>query len=338
MSNSVFHNIYTQRVQQAYNNVAEENYQAMSAIYTMYLSTVINTFKYKNLPKNILPFLPEQSLAYWGLLGAFKDGDTFKMFPAYPTGQLLENGEYSDYAMISRNGKTWNRKREEIALCYNNSLAVPSVILIREFAEKSATALRAVDSALERSMIPAILECETEDQFKKLSDLYDRAKNQLPFRLTFGEGLMNNGVKVSDIFDAKKYDMLMMWDVYVRYRNLFYTSFGINNVEIQKRERLTEAEGSGNDEITRYTMLTDMYERRLEFRDEVKEKFGVEYEVEINRDSATVYNVQLTNDEKIDDIQLNIMRGINVQSTEDDQTNDDNVNKNDEEKGGASDE
>lgn len=317
MSNSVFHNIYTEKITKATQNVFEENYSTSSALYLMYLSTVINTFTWKNLPKTVLPFAPETSLCYWGLYGAFKDNGELKMFPAYPSGELLENGEFSKYILIARNGKTFERSREEIALCYNNSLRIPSLPFINEFAEKSNNALRAVDCALERVLIPPIIECETEEDMKRISDLYDRTKNQLPFRLTFRDnGFGAQGSKINEVFDSRKYDVIAMWDVYVRYRNLFYTTFGINNVEIQKRERLTEAEGSGNDEITRYTFLNDMYNRRLDFKKEVEEKFSHSLDIELNRDSATVYNLSLDNMEKVDGVELNLMRGINLKNTE----------------------
>ena len=330
MPNSTFHQIYTSKIEKATNRAYEEDYKALDTIYLMYLSTVINTFKWKNVPKPMLPFHQEINLCYWGIMGAFKnDKNEFRMYPAFPSGNLLENGEYSRYTMVARDGTTVDRDREDICLCYNNSLCVPSLIFIKELSQKSTNALRAVDCALERSMIPAIIECESEEQMKTLSDLYDRVKNKLPFRLTFHDGVQSAQAKVLDAFDSTKYDMIQMWDVYVRYRNLFYTSFGINNVEIQKRERLTEAEGSGNDEITRYTLLDDMYERRKEFIEEVKEKFGIELEVELNRDSATVYNIELDNAQKIDDVQLNIMRGINTKGTPENVENSENIKEDD---------
>lgn len=329
MSNSVFHQIYTDKIQQATSQIFEEDYKAMSTIHLMYLSTVINTFKWLNVPKPILPFSIERSLCYWGMIGGFKR-EGIKIYPIFPSGELLENGEYSRYIAVARNGITYELERDEVAICYNNSLMIPSILFVTELAEKSTNALRAVDCALERSMIPSIIECESEEQMKTLSDLYDRVKNKLPFRLTFQEGISSRQSKILDIFDSKKYDVISFWDVYVRYRNLFYTSFGVNNVEIQKRERLTEAEGSGNDEITRYTLLNDMYTRRMEFVNEMKEKFNSTIKFEINRDSATVYNINLSNDEKVDDIQNEIMRGINIKATQNNVENSDNIKDGDE--------
>ena len=105
--------------------------------------------------------------------------------------------------------------------------------------------------------------------------------------------------------------------------------FGINNVEVQKRERLTQAEGSGNDEYVRYTLLWDLFDNRRTFVDNVKEKFNHELEFELNRDIQTVYQLdiqtvyQLTvdNDQKIADALIEITKGSNIGGQE--RSNDD---------------
>ena len=326
MSNSVFHKIYEDKIEKAYNSSALENYKTFSLLKTTYLTAVLSTFKWGNLPDGITKLNPETWLCYWGALARFDDNGERKIMPCYPSGQIKENGEFETYTMVAYNGKNWTRKREEIALCYNNILKIPSIYMINELVEKSDFALRAVDNALERSLIPAIIECETPEDMARISDLYDRAKNQLPFRLSYREGMKGTGSVINDIFDSRKYDVNAMWDIFVRYRNMFYTTFGVNNVEIQKRERLTEAEGSGNDEITRYSLLQDMFDRRMDFVEECKVKFGDDITVEVNRDSATVYNLELKNEEKIEDIKTNLQRGVNpaqtIESKEDEKDED----------------
>lgn len=330
MSNSVFHQIYKEKIDNITNQNAIEDYRAMGSIYTMYLTTVISSFRWKNLPPDTLPFNIEKFLCYWGMCAMFRDDDgKLQIYPCYPAGALKPNGEFEEYIIIAMNGKNWRRKREEIAICYDNSLQIPSIFMIKEFATKSTNALRAVDHALERSMLPAIIECESEEEMNRLADYYDRVKNGLPFRLTYKEGSNAQGSKVNDVFDSRRYDVIEFWDIYVRYRNLFYTSQGVNNVEIQKRERLTEAEGSGNDEITRYTLLNDKIDRRDDYKKECMEKFESDIDYELNRDSATVYNLSLDNEEKIEDVQLNILRGINTKagSTEVEEPDDDGSDK-----------
>ena len=332
MSNSVFHNIYEKNVANAYANIAEETVKTFSTLYTANITTVISTFKWggKDFPK-IPKFMPERSLMYFPMLAGFMDGEDFKIFPCFGSGAIRDDGEFDRYTIVTYKGNTFFRNREEISLCYNNSLCIPSIFSVRELTQKMSNALQAVDCALERSMLPAIIECEDEETFKKMSSYYDAEKNKLPFRLTYrGDGISSTkGTTVNDLFDSKKYDVLQMWDVAIRYRNLFYTMNGVNNVEIQKRERLTEAEGSGNDEITRYTALKDKYERRLDFIEETKAKFGKELTIEINRDSATVYNLELDNEEKIEGVELNLTRGANlpksVNDTKEENDGDDGV-------------
>lgn len=257
--------------------------------------------------------MPERSLLYFPMLAGFMDVDEFRIFPCFGAGSLRDDGEFDKYTIITYKGKTFERSREEISLCYNNSIAIPSIFMVRELTEKMNKALQAVDTALDRSMLPALIECEDEETFRKMSSMYDAEKNKLPFRLTYrGEGTLSGKASVvNDLFDSNKYDLIQMWDVFVRYRNLFFTMNGINNVEIQKRERLTEAEGSGNDEITRYSTLNDKFERRLNFVEETEQKFSKEITVELNRDSATVYNLSLNNEDKIEDVELNLTRGAN---------------------------
>ena len=314
MANSVFHEIYEKNVENAYCNIAEETARTFSTLYTTSLTTIIDTFKWggKDFPK-IPKFFPERSLIYFPMLAGFMDGEEFKIFPCFGSGAICDDGEFDKYTIVTYKGTTFFRTREEIALCYNNSVVIPSIFMVRELTEKMNKALQAVDCALERSMLPAIIECEDEETFRKMSSMYDAEKNKLPFRLTYrsDSAMGSKASVVNDLFDSKKYDLIQMWDVFVRYRNLFYTVNGVNNVEIQKRERLTEAEGSGNDEITRYSTLNDKYERRIEFIEEVKEKFGKELTCEINRDSATVYNLSLDNEDKIEDVELNLTRGAN---------------------------
>ena len=59
-------------------------------VFVSYYITLINTFKYNNLPSGILPFMPEEQLTYCGQTTFFRDDEgNFKIFPCYPAGNLL---------------------------------------------------------------------------------------------------------------------------------------------------------------------------------------------------------------------------------------------------------
>ena len=320
---------YQSAMENAYKEVEQNKYRTNYTIWHNYYATVTNTFSWQNLPKGVLSFLPEEYLCYWGLIAFLKDDNgNPTILPAYGAGRLLPNGEYSEYVCIAKNGENYRRNREDIALCYNNNLRVPSILMINELSKKSARALRAVDSSLKKAILPSIVYTPDEATMTTISGMFDEDKDMLPIRATMNEAFKANadkGITVHTIYDNRQLDIISQWDVYVRYRNLFYTTFGINNVEIQKRERLTEAEGSGNDEITRYTLLKDMYSRREEFCAEVKEKFNYDLTFELNRDSATVYEIKLSNKEKIDNIEIDLLKGVNYgsQNPEESEDNED---------------
>lgn len=307
---SVYHNIYQEKVNAKKAEVQAEILSTDFTVFLSYYTTVLDTFKYNNLPDGILPFMPEEQLIYWGQTCFFKDDEgNYKIYPCYPCGQLLENGLYSSYNIISKNGKTWIRPYEEIELCFNNSSKIPSIWVINELTEKTVRSLNAIDVTLERVIMKPIISCKDEAQASMINDLYDKTKKYLPFATTFSDAFTNGDIQLTKFFDNKESDILALWDIYVRNRNRFYTTFGINNIEIQKKERLTEAEGAGNDEITRFTLLNDMYACRKDWCERIKNHFGYEMNVELNRDITAVYELNTNNGEKKKIFEIDTYKG-----------------------------
>lgn len=307
---SVYHNIYQEKVNAKKAEVQAEILSTDLTVFLSYYTTVLDTFKYTNLPDGILPFMPEEQLIYWGQTCFFKDDEgNYKIYPCYPCGQLLENGLYSSYNIISKNGKTWIRPYEEIELCFNNSSKIPSIWVINELTEKTVRSLNAIDVTLERVIMKPIISCKDEAQASMINDLYDKTKKYLPFATTFSDAFTNGDIQLTKFFDNKESDILALWDIYVRNRNRFYTTFGINNIEIQKKERLTEAEGAGNDEITRFTLLNDMYACRKDWIERIKNHFSYDMTVELNRDITTVYELNTDNEEKKKIFEIDTYKG-----------------------------
>lgn len=315
---SVFHNIYKPQFDESLKDIRENMSDSLFTTWFTYYLTVISTFTWGNLPKPTLLWQPEQYLTYNGKFAFFEHENSYKILPCMPSGNLLENGQYSMYTMIARNGETYIRNIEDVEICYCNSLRFPTLAIIQELADKSNNALLAVDTALARARQPKIIGCEDESVVTKISNAINNKDNANKLALvTDNEGIGDNQLSLTQLFDNRADDVLALWDVHVRYRNLFYSTFGVDNVEIQKRERLTEAEGSGNDEIVRYSLLTDMYKCRKDFIDRVKEHYNYEMALEINRDIATVYNIETPNAQKLKDQNTVISKGANLTANPD---------------------
>jgi hypothetical protein len=309
---STYHNIYENVIGKERQELIIDKDRKDAFILINYLNTVISSFKWKNLPETILPFMPEEQLCFTGRTAFFKDDNgNFKIYPCFMSGSLLENGEYTEYTIIARNGKQWIRKKEDIEICYNNSLRLPSAIQIFALAEDASYALRAVKTSLRRSMIPPVLTATTDEQLKALAEMREPEMSMNMFFIAFKNAVAKGEVDKIDFFDNTKEDIMSKWDIFVRWRNLFYTTFGINNVEIQKKERLTKSEGTSNDEITRYTLFDDMINCRRDWCDRIKTHFGYELDFEINRDTVTVYETSLDNEEKIENASIEIFKGAN---------------------------
>lgn len=303
MANSVFHNIYTQNYQNAQSAVAEENFSAIATFRLLCLETVLNTFTWDNLPKDCLPYMPERYACWWSMFAMFKDDNgELALYPAYPSGRLLRNGQYEKYNIVAMDGKNWIRSRDEIALCYNNTLGTPSIGYINEFADKMANALRAVDCTLERAMKPVVFQTSDPEDFKTLSGMYDKVNSQLPFRVMMTESVISDVKSINDNFSMANYNILDMFDVFTKYRNLFYQTFGINVLNVIKKERVNSAESMADSDMVSFTLLNGMYNRRKEFCKEAKEKFGSEISFDLNRGAEGTYNISADDEEKIENL------------------------------------
>lgn len=314
---SVFSNVYLSKYEELKQYERHDRYSVSFRVLITYLQTVTSSFRWKNV-ENVPYFMPEHFLLYSGRLGVFMHEGKPVIYPAYPTGALMPDGEYSRYDAIFPDGKTVNLKREDVTIIFGNSLKAPTYGIIADFANRSSFALCAVDSALKRAILPPMVAVDNEDQLKAILEV------ETPEKLlsticamykdkTFGD---KNGIQRVPIFDNRETDVLSLWDVFSRYDRMFYRTFGISTVGIQKNERLTEAESTGEEEMTRYTLFQDMYNCRKFGIEQANEKFGSNFEIEIMRDDKSVYELSMDNDKKIELREIEASRGSNVQPKE----------------------
>ena len=269
----------------------------------VFYSTVISSFSYKgDLPEFIrqLPSYIEECFFISSKVAYFEHEGEYYITPCYPNGTLLENGMYSQYTCIFRNGRVIIKPIEEIEICDNNSLGIPSRLLVDEILTKCITSLRAVDMSLERAAAPALTFADAQAASLITNAIDDSIRQKKPYALITASSFKQDAIHKYDLFDNRAQDVISLWDVFVRYKNLFFSSWGINNVEISKSERLTRAEGESNTEIIRYAMFYDLYEHRTDWFDRIEKHFGNKIECVINRNVDTVSELNMTTDEKIE--------------------------------------
>lgn len=283
---SVFKQIYEKTLGNIECDARYENNAILTTLYEMFESTLINSFKWKNLPEWIYYTRPELYLFYRGLMAGFideKDDNKFKIFPAFGAGNLRQDGFMTLYQMNGFNGDIWIKPYDDVVLCQNNSSQFPTQIIMLQFVERMQKCLRAVDNGIERAAFSQILECKDENQVKEVCDAYNKQKENMPFIATVGNRFSDGSINRVTLFDNKEFDLKEIWNTYDRYKHEFYTFFGINNTESEKAERMLTDEVNANNEIIVSGFYDDMYEHRQKFCDDCNKKFGVNISVEKNR-------------------------------------------------------
>ena len=299
---STYHNLYETKMHEIQDKFQVQNIYTDLYLYQLFRSVIIHGFKWENIPDFIRqhPDYIEESLAGYGKIAFFKYNGEFYIAPATPNGELLKNGMYSHYTMVFRNGETVILPIEEIEICDNNFNSMPSEILLRTMVEKCSNAIKAVDRALDKMSMNDIIVCKDETTMTKIADVLKSSYNKdVPINVTMGDWA-DNDILLKVLADNRNIAIKDLYDVFIRYRNLYLTTFGINTVEISKAERLTMAEGSSNDEIVQYTLYGDMYEHRKDFCMRVKNHFDYDLRVIPNRGIDTTVNLELTVEEKLE--------------------------------------
>lgn len=326
---SVFQNVYLDKFKELDEQERCDRASVNTRQILLYASTVQSSFKWGNVPD--LPyFMPERFLLYSARIGFFKRNGKPQLYPIYPAGGLMEDGEYTAYTAIYPDGTSVRLNREDVVIIFSNSLKLPLYGIVLDFAKRSSFALCAVDTALKRAMLPPLVSAETEEQLKQIAEIQDPEKLlKTVLALPAYNGYGKKDLSRVPVFDNRETDVLSLWDVFSRYDRMFYRTFGISTVGIQKNERLTEAESTGEEEMTRYTIFQDMYNCRMAGIDEVKKRFDYELTIEVMRDQKTVYELSQSNEEKIRMRKIEATKGANISQQEGGEENDDTPNETD---------
>lgn len=297
----VFSNIVNEKYSKACKQVESNLRFSSNLLFQSFYSIAINAFKWKNLPENVLEFLPEEYLIYAGRMGFFKNKNEYKMLPIFPNGTLLENGEYTSYNAIAKNGNQYLLGKEEVSICYNNSLQLPTISIIEEWAKRAGYSLSAVDSSLLRAITPDIVAVDNKEILDSLTNIWEKEKKLIPYNITANENFLDeNKFKRIAMYDSRERNVLEQWEVFEKYRGFFQNLYGVYSIGVRKNERLTTSEATGNMDNVRYSFYDDMLYNRQSFCEDVKKRFNYELDVETNR-SIPVTKEEIENKEESND-------------------------------------
>ena len=164
-----------------------------------------------------------------------------------------------------------NQKTKECILVMNNVDRTPTAGSMDLFAYRLYLAQRTCDVNISSQRFPVMIVGD-EKQRLMLENLYNQYNGNQPF--IFG----NKQQLQDDMLKAIRTDAPYVVDKITEYKkeiwNEALTFLGINNISVQKKERLTENESSENNELVNLNLQAMLYPRQEACR-KFNEKYGL---------------------------------------------------------------
>lgn len=269
----------------------ETQYRNSLTYNTLYNSlklTAINLFEWDNLPNKIPARFIELSLYRYGLVGFYKD-DSLGLVCAKVTqgGQLNHYDEPTSWEVISNNGMLrGNIKAANICILRNNNVELPTKLITQYYTDKIYKIERTIDVNINSCKTPVIVKCD-ESQRLTLKNLFREYDEGIP--IIYGtKDLDLDGIDVLNL--NPQYYAQNLKDLVKTYINEYYTILGVNNSNIDKKERLVSDEVNANNEVIEIMSRT-MLETRQLFCKEFNEKFNTNIQVRRKKEKEVGENV-----------------------------------------------
>lgn len=183
-----------------------------------------------------------------------------------------------DRRVIFMNGVTASYSMEDSVIIFNNSMRTADLWIFEIMAEQLADIDMAVRVNINSQKTMPIIPVSQSQQLS-IENLYSGLVNNLPYSLVDESGLNLEAFKTSLQFDNRKsFTSDLMMQVQREIWNRFLTFVGVNNLNIDKRERTNVPEVNSNlDEIL--MMRRDRLNSRQRAADLINGQFGLDVTV-----------------------------------------------------------
>ena len=252
-------------------------------------------FKWNNLPNNMDERWIERWLFTEGKCVFFKDEEYgFMIAKMTPNGQI---NFYDDPTMVRPYGTNYTGKDlmndKECVIIRNNDIMLPTAPTIQLFAMRLTEITRTIDVNIEAQKTPVLIKC-SDKQRVSLKQVYQQWKGNEP--VIFGDKTMDTeSFEVLNTEAPVVFDKLQIQKHQIL--NECYTFLGINNANMDKRERLVDDEVQANNQqvdISAHVMLKAR-ERACEMINKI---FGLNISVELREaEELKLEELELSNED-----------------------------------------
>lgn len=239
-------------------------------------------FKWNNLPKGIDEKWIEQYLYTDGMCVFYKDKENglgYMVARCNRTGNLNHYDEPTRLQPIATNYTHKElENNEDCILIRNNDEMIPTIYTIKMYAYRLADISRTIDININAMKTPILIKC-TEKQKQSLKRVYKNWNGNEP--VTFADKTLE-----LNTFEVLKTDAPIVFDKLQIQKHSIWnecmTFLGINNANMDKRERLVDDEVQANNEQVELSVHV-MLKAREQACKLINEKFGTNISVEIRK-------------------------------------------------------
>ena len=243
---------------------------------------IVSMFKWRNLPDGISERFIEECLYYDGYViffkatkGALKGSYVVSKASPYSKNIYNEPTHYKAYSsnmMINEIVEA-----DKCVLIRNDYLLEGSTRKVNHYAKRISELDKTFDINMQHIKHPYIIS-GTENQIASIKAFYAKFNNGEPYIITDKKFSDHNDIKVMPTTAENHLQLIQLLrrDIF----NEALTSFGINNVNVNKKERLITAEAEQNNEEIEMNRNA-LFLPRLEAVQLINEKFNLDVSIEM---------------------------------------------------------
>lgn len=290
-----------------------------SATYTDYLDRLekicLSMFEWKNLPSSMDERYLEKTLFYKGKASLLKDekygyintqvasGGNINLYGLPNILNCYSHGFQTQRKLYTGLPKKEGEKDDEAILVMNNWDMTATISTIELFAYRLAEAQKTCDVNLNAQRTPILLLCDDKQRLA-VENLYSQYEGNKP--VIFGNKDRMGNIQLEAINTEAPFLLDKLTTYKKEIWNEFLTFMGINNIDIDKKERLIKGEANANNEVINFN-LQALLKPRKKACEEFNEKFGLTGDKAISvKLNSDLHNIIKDNESIITDYNIHI--------------------------------
>lgn len=280
----------------------------------------LSMFEWVNLPSSMDERWLEKCLFFQGSACLLKtekygfintqcsSGGTVNIY-GIPTSFNCYSYEFNEVRRVYTGLKTDSKTDDECILVMNNYDRIPTISTVALFAKRLYEAERTIDVNVKAQKTPILVLCN-EKQRLTLKNLYSQYDGNEPF--IFGDKDQLNADMLKSINTNAPFVAKDLMEYKKQIWNELLTFLGINNLNLEKKERLVTDEANADNELINFNLQSFLAPRQLACK-QFNEKFGLigtdkEISVRVRSDLHNIIKQELSvvQDYVNNDIKTNI--------------------------------